>query len=186
VEIELEWTDVVLGAVRHVLSLRRSQFFERVRVQAHTGQPFELSSTSTNRIRSGGCGKCRRPLRSRSRHAPTTPPRAQKPAPKQTAQLAYCSGASPVDAGSGELGSSVADLALPPGAGCKRALRSLALSLELPRTATLVKRAIQFGTRIAPFSNRLAFGAARRGDGSADFDVAKLVAGARRVADEAS
>ena len=101
VEIELKWTDVVLGAVRHVLSLRRSQFFERVRVQAHTGQPFELSSTSTNRIRSGGCGTCRRPLRSRSRHAPTTPPRAQKPAPKQTAQLAYCSGASPVDAGSG-------------------------------------------------------------------------------------
>ena len=85
-----------------------------------------------------------------------------------------------------ELGSSVADLALPPGDGCKRALRSLALSLDLPRTATLVKRAIQFGTRIAPFSNRLAFGAARRGDGSASFDVAKLVAGARRVADEAS
>ena len=85
-----------------------------------------------------------------------------------------------------ELGSGVADLARPPGDGCKRALRSLALSLDLPRTATLVKRAIQFGTRIAPFSNRLAFGAARRGDGAASFDVAKLVAGARRVADEAS
>ena len=82
-----------------------------------------------------------------------------------------------------DLGASVADLALPPGDGCKRALRSLALSLELPRTATLVKRAIQFGTRIAPFSNRLAFGAARRGDGAASFDVAKLVAGARRVAE---
>ena len=82
-----------------------------------------------------------------------------------------------------ELGSSVADLALPPGDGCKRALRSLALNLDLPRTATLVKRAIQFGTRIAPFSNRLAFGAARRGDGAASFDVAKLVAGARRVAE---
>ena len=82
-----------------------------------------------------------------------------------------------------ELGASVADLALPPGHGCKRALRSLALSLDLPRTATLVKRAIQFGTRIAPFSNRLAFGAARRGDGSASFDVSKLVEGARRVAE---
>ena len=33
VEIELKWTDVVLGAVRHVLSWRRSQFIERVRVQ---------------------------------------------------------------------------------------------------------------------------------------------------------
>ncbi len=82
-----------------------------------------------------------------------------------------------------DLGSSVADLALPPGAGCKRALRSLALSLDLPLTSTLVKRAIQFGTRIAPFSNRLAFGAARRGDGAASFDVSKLVEGARRVAE---
>ena len=50
VEIELKWTDVVLGAVRHVLSWRRSQFIERVRVQALLGQPFELSSTGTNRI----------------------------------------------------------------------------------------------------------------------------------------
>ena len=33
VEIELKWTDVVLGAFRHVLSWRRSQFIERVRVQ---------------------------------------------------------------------------------------------------------------------------------------------------------
>ena len=54
VEIELKWTDVVLGAFRHVLSWRRSQFIERVRVQALLGQPFELSSTGTNRIRSGG------------------------------------------------------------------------------------------------------------------------------------
>ena len=54
VEIELKWTDVVLGAFRHVLSWRRSQFIERVRVQALLGQPFELSSTGTNRTRSGG------------------------------------------------------------------------------------------------------------------------------------
>ena len=82
-----------------------------------------------------------------------------------------------------ELGSSVADLALPPGEGCKRALRSLALNLDLPRTATLVKRAIQFGTRIAPFS-RTAWRSGRRGaaTGRRAFDVAKLVAGARRVA----
>ena len=33
VEIELKWTEIVLGAVRHVLSWRRSQFIERVRVQ---------------------------------------------------------------------------------------------------------------------------------------------------------
>jgi asparagine synthetase B (glutamine-hydrolysing) len=81
-----------------------------------------------------------------------------------------------------DLGAAVADLELPPGAGCKRALRGLARSLGLHKTATLAKRAIQFGTRIAPFSNRLSFGAARRGDGGAAFDVEKLVAGARRVA----
>jgi hypothetical protein len=33
VEIELKWTEIVLGAVRNVLSWRRSQFIERVRVQ---------------------------------------------------------------------------------------------------------------------------------------------------------
>ena len=49
----------------------------------------------------------------------------------------------------------------------KGALHSLELSLDLPLTSTLVKWAIQFGTRIAPCSNRWAFGAApERGTGA--------------------
>ena len=79
------------------------------------------------------------------------------------------------------LGPAVADLSQPPGTGCKRALRDVAVSLGLPRVSTLVKRAIQFGTRIAPFSNKLAFGAARKGDGAAAFDLEGLIAGALAV-----
>ncbi|EGB10609.1 hypothetical protein AURANDRAFT_8081, partial [Aureococcus anophagefferens] len=49
----------------------------------------------------------------------------------------------------GELGPAVADLDEPPGVGAKRVLRDVAADLGLPRVATLVKRALQFGTRIA-------------------------------------
>ncbi|KAK7249206.1 glutamine-hydrolyzing asparagine synthase [Aureococcus anophagefferens] len=76
----------------------------------------------------------------------------------------------------GELGPAVADLDEPPGVGAKRVLRDVAADLGLPRVATLVKRALQFGTRIAPFSNRLCFGSNRKGDGTAAFDVDLLLA----------
>jgi len=75
----------------------------------------------------------------------------------------------------GELGPAVADLDEPPGVGAKRVLRDVAADLGLPRVATLVKRALQFGTRIAPFSNRLCFGSNRKGDGTAAFDVDLLL-----------
>ena len=75
----------------------------------------------------------------------------------------------------GELGPAVADLDEPPGVGAKRVLRDVAADLGLPRVATLVKHALQFGTRIAPFSNRLCFGSNRKGDGTAAFDVDLLL-----------
>ena len=87
-----------------------------------------------------------------------------------------------------DLGSSVADLARPPGdAGGKRALRSLALSLDRRAYGALVKRAIQFGTRIAPVF-AAAWRSGRRGAATAAASrlcTARL-AGARRVADGAS
>jgi hypothetical protein len=43
----------------------------------------------------------------------------------------------------------ICDLALPPGLGDKKVLRAAAAAIGLHRTATLVKRAMQFGSRIA-------------------------------------
>ena len=66
----------------------------------------------------------------------------------------------------------------PPRAGRRRRAserRNVAADLGPPRVATLVKRALQFGTRIAPFSNRLCFGSNRKGDGTAAFDVDLLL-----------
>ncbi|KAJ8614419.1 hypothetical protein CTAYLR_000742 [Chrysophaeum taylorii] len=69
----------------------------------------------------------------------------------------------------------VADLDLPPGIGCKRVLRDVARRLGLVECAALQKRAIQFGTRIAAHSNRLAFGSNRRADGASTFSHHHLV-----------
>lgn len=58
------------------------------------------------------------------------------------------------------------DLRLPPGVGDKRLLRVAGRMLGLGRSATLVKRAIHFGSRIAKQSNVSCFGSNRaaRGD----------------------
>jgi hypothetical protein len=55
-----------------------------------------------------------------------------------------------------------ADLRLPPGAGDKRLLRACLRRLGLPRAAERVKRAIQFGTRLAAKANAAQFGGTRR------------------------
>ena len=56
----------------------------------------------------------------------------------------------------------IADLRLPPGEGDKAALRACLRRLGLPRAAARVKRAIQFGSRLAAKSNAAAFGGTRR------------------------
>mmetsp|Transcript_8059 Transcript_8059/g.33261 ORF Transcript_8059/g.33261 Transcript_8059/m.33261 type:complete len:190 (+) Transcript_8059:1424-1993(+) len=76
----------------------------------------------------------------------------------------------------------VADLAQPPGVGDKRVLRDVARLLGLATCARLQKRAIQFGTRIAKHSNLHAFGATRRGDGTAAFAPEILFEAAARGA----
>ncbi len=60
----------------------------------------------------------------------------------------------------------IADLDAPPGIGDKRILRAVACRLGLTQTQSLVKRAIQFGSRIAKLSNEEHFGANRKGLGS--------------------
>jgi hypothetical protein len=55
-----------------------------------------------------------------------------------------------------------ADLRLPPGEGDKAALRACLRRLGLPRAAARVKRAIQFGSRLAAKSNAAAFGGTLR------------------------
>jgi asparagine synthetase B (glutamine-hydrolysing) len=65
----------------------------------------------------------------------------------------------------------VADLGREPGCGDKRILRAAAVAVGLPShgSARLVKRAIQFGSRIAKLTNRGLFGGTSRGDGAAPF-----------------
>lgn len=58
--------------------------------------------------------------------------------------------------------SAVADLREPQGVGDKMVIRGVAERLNLPRAARRVKRAIQFGTRIARESNRREFGSGRK------------------------
>lgn len=56
----------------------------------------------------------------------------------------------------------IADLRMPRGVGDKRIIREMAVLLGLPDAARRVKRAIQFGTRLAKLSNRRDFGSNRR------------------------
>ena len=61
----------------------------------------------------------------------------------------------------------IADLSLPPGIGDKLILRLVAGRVGISGAAKQVKRAIQFGTRIAKQSNKQTFGSNRKGSGEA-------------------
>lgn len=61
--------------------------------------------------------------------------------------------------------SQIADLCQPPGVGDKKILRTLAFNLGLERTSSVVKRAIQFGTRVAKHTNVMYHGSNRKGKG---------------------
>jgi len=63
----------------------------------------------------------------------------------------------------------IVDLSLPPGIGDKKILRDVAKTLGLQTSSLLVKRAIQFGSRIAKHSNIQAFGSNRKGKGDIRF-----------------
>ncbi|MCO5579970.1 hypothetical protein L7F22_033837 [Adiantum nelumboides] len=80
----------------------------------------------------------------------------------------------------------VADLRKPPGQGDKKILREIACLLGLKTAATLPKRAIQFGSRIAQESNKRNFGSNRAANqasaGSAVLhDLQKLVKGSMQI-----
>jgi ribose 1,5-bisphosphokinase PhnN len=53
----------------------------------------------------------------------------------------------------------------PSGVGDKKILRLAAQSLGLAKTCEFVKRAIQFGTRVAKLSNEKFYGSGRKGKG---------------------
>ena len=59
----------------------------------------------------------------------------------------------------------IADLCQPPGVGDKKILRTLAFNLGLIKTSSVVKRAIQFGTRVAKHTNVMYHGSNRKGKG---------------------
>ena len=59
----------------------------------------------------------------------------------------------------------IADLCQPPGVGDKKILRTLAFNLGLVKTSAVVKRAIQFGTRVAKHTNVMYHGSNRKGKG---------------------
>eukprot|EP00934_Nitzschia_sp_Nitz4_P003288 Nitzschia sp. Nitz4//scaffold69_size99277//70319//72115//NITZ4_004642-RA/size99277-processed-gene-0.39-mRNA-1//-1//CDS//3329556742//3278//frame0 len=59
----------------------------------------------------------------------------------------------------------VCDFSLPPGEGDKRILRLVASRLGLVHASTLVKRAIQFGSRISHLSDAKRFGSRRKAKG---------------------
>ena len=59
----------------------------------------------------------------------------------------------------------IADLCQPPGVGDKKILRTLAFNLGLVKTSSVVKRAIQFGTRVAKHTNVMYHGSNRKGKG---------------------
>lgn len=62
----------------------------------------------------------------------------------------------------------VCDFSLPPGAGDKRILRLVAMRLGLEHASGLVKRAIQFGSRISHVSDKKRFGSRRKAKGQAE------------------
>jgi asparagine synthetase B (glutamine-hydrolysing) len=61
----------------------------------------------------------------------------------------------------------ICDYGLPPGTGDKRILRLLAMRLGLRTASGMVKRAIQFGSRIAHVSDKKRFGSRRKAQGTA-------------------
>lgn len=61
--------------------------------------------------------------------------------------------------------SSVCDFSLPPGQGDKRILRVVAMRLGIDHASGLVKRAIQFGSRISHLSDAKRFGSRRKAKG---------------------
>ena len=65
----------------------------------------------------------------------------------------------------------VCDFSLPPGEGDKRILRLLAMRLGLDHASGLVKRAIQFGSRISHLSDAKRFGSRRKAKGQATVKV---------------
>jgi asparagine synthetase B (glutamine-hydrolysing) len=62
------------------------------------------------------------------------------------------------------------DLDRPPGEGDKLVVRGVAGLLGLTATASLVKRAIQFGTKIAKLTNIACHGSNRKGKGDTRMD----------------
>jgi asparagine synthetase B (glutamine-hydrolysing) len=62
----------------------------------------------------------------------------------------------------------VCDFSLPPGEGDKRILRLVAIRLGLEHASGLVKRAIQFGSRISHLSDKKRFGSRRKAKGQAE------------------
>ena len=62
--------------------------------------------------------------------------------------------------------SDVLDLSRPPGEGDKAVLRDVAARLGLKSCSNLVKRAVQFGTRIAKDTNKQHMGSNRKGKGT--------------------
>jgi hypothetical protein len=59
----------------------------------------------------------------------------------------------------------IASFEFPQGVGDKKILRDAALVLGLTKSTGLVKRAIQFGSRVAKNTNLLYFGSNRKGKG---------------------
>mmetsp|Transcript_4404 Transcript_4404/g.6843 ORF Transcript_4404/g.6843 Transcript_4404/m.6843 type:complete len:517 (-) Transcript_4404:2416-3966(-) len=63
----------------------------------------------------------------------------------------------------------ISDFALNPGEGDKRILRLIASRMNLNTASQLVKRAIQFGSRIAHLSDKKRFGSRRRAKGTSHY-----------------
>ena len=61
----------------------------------------------------------------------------------------------------------ICDYSLPPGQGDKRILRLMAMRLGLKTASGMVKRAIQFGSRISHVSDKRRFGSRRKAKGTA-------------------